>query len=56
MSLIEKYLLQLLQTGIDVFKIEMSKTKRTIVALGDKDGFRKLIMLQIVRQKVGSQL
>ena len=42
-------------TGVDVFQVRMSKSKKTIVALGDKFGARKLIMLQIVRTKTRSR-
>ncbi|CAL1547650.1 unnamed protein product [Lymnaea stagnalis] len=42
--------------GVDVFYITMSKDKGTIVALGDKFGARKLIMLQVVRSKVKRQV
>uniref|UniRef100_A0A0L8FK86 Uncharacterized protein n=2 Tax=Octopus bimaculoides TaxID=37653 RepID=A0A0L8FK86_OCTBM len=39
-------------TNMDVFFVTMSKDNSTIVALGDKFGARKLIMLQVVRSKV----
>lgn len=42
--------------GVDVFYITMSHDKETIVALGDKFGARKLIMLQVVRTKVKRQV
>ena len=42
--------------GVDVFYITMSQDKGTIVALGDKFGARKLIMLQVVRSKVKRQV
>lgn len=42
--------------GVDVFYITMSHDKGTIVALGDKFGARKLIMLQVVRSKVKRQV
>ena len=42
--------------GVDVFYITMSRDKGTIVALGDKFGARKLIMLQVVRSKVKRQV
>ncbi|XP_060080041.1 uncharacterized protein LOC132559439 isoform X2 [Ylistrum balloti] len=43
-------------TGVDVFYVTMSHDKGTIVALGDKCGARKLIMLQVVRSKVRRQI
>ncbi|XP_056012893.1 uncharacterized protein LOC125678424 isoform X7 [Ostrea edulis] len=39
-------------TAVDVFYVTMSHDKGTIVALGDKFGARKLIMLQVVRTKI----
>ncbi|XP_052079469.1 uncharacterized protein LOC127717737 isoform X2 [Mytilus californianus] len=42
-------------TGVDVFNVTMSQDKGTIVALGDKFGARKLIMLQVVRTKIRRQ-
>jgi len=36
---------------MDIFHARFSKDKKTVVALGDKYGARKLIMLQIVSQK-----
>jgi len=42
-------------TGVDVYHVRMSKSKKTIVALGDKYGSRKLIMLQLVRSKQRSR-
>lgn len=38
--------------GVDIFFVTMSHDKGTIVALGDKYGARKLIMLQVVRTKI----
>ena len=38
-------------TGVDIFFVTMSHDKGTIVALGDKFGSRKLIMLQVVRTR-----
>ncbi|XP_053386148.1 uncharacterized protein LOC123539409 isoform X3 [Mercenaria mercenaria] len=38
--------------GVDIFYVTMSRDKGTIVALGDKYGARKLIMLQVVRTKI----
>jgi len=38
--------------GVDIFNVNMSHDKGTIVALGDKFGARKLIMLQVVRTKI----
>ncbi|XP_052814372.1 uncharacterized protein LOC128241470 isoform X5 [Mya arenaria] len=38
--------------GVDIFDVTMSRDKGTIVALGDKYGARKLIMLQVVRTKI----
>ena len=38
--------------GVDIFHVTMSRDKGTIVALGDKFGARKLIMLQVVRTKI----
>ncbi|XP_052812359.1 neurexin-1-like isoform X2 [Mya arenaria] len=38
--------------GVDIFYVTMSRDKGTIVALGDKYGARKLIMLQVVRSKI----
>lgn len=38
--------------GVDIFFVTMSPDKGTIVALGDKFGARKLIMLQVVRTKI----
>lgn len=38
--------------GVDIFNVNMSRDKGTIVALGDKFGARKLIMLQVVRTKI----
>ncbi|KAL3854443.1 hypothetical protein ACJMK2_013712 [Sinanodonta woodiana] len=43
-------------TGIDIFQVTMSHDKGTIVALGDKYGARKLIMLQVVRTKIRRQI
>ena len=42
-------------TGIDIFKLKISSDSRTIVALGDREAARKLIMLQIVRRRSRSQ-
>ncbi|XP_076459006.1 uncharacterized protein LOC143292527 isoform X2 [Babylonia areolata] len=42
--------------GVDIFHVTMSRDKSTIVALGDKTGARKLIMLQVVRTKVRRQV
>lgn len=42
--------------GVDIFHVTMSRDKSTIVALGDKLGARKLIMLQVVRTKVRRQI
>ena len=42
-------------TGVDVFSARMSSNKRTIVALGDKYGARKLIMLRVVVTKTRSR-
>jgi hypothetical protein len=42
--------------GVDIFHVTMSRDKATIVALGDKTGARKLIMLQVVRTKVRRQV
>ena len=42
-------------TGHDIFSLRMSGDKRTIVALGDRDSVRKLIMLRVVVTKVRSQ-
>ena len=42
-------------TGHDIFSLKMSGDKRTIVALGDRDAVRKLIMLRVVVTKVRSQ-
>jgi len=42
-------------TGIDIFKVIMSKNKHYIVGLGDKEGARKLVMLQVVRTKTRSR-
>lgn len=36
---------------MDIFHARFSKDKKTVVALGDKFGARKLIMLQIISQK-----
>lgn len=44
------------KTGVDVFYVTMSHDKGTIVALGDKFGARKLIMLQVVRTKIRRQI
>ncbi|KAL5005761.1 hypothetical protein ScPMuIL_016919 [Solemya velum] len=46
----------LFKTGVDIFFVTMSHDKSTIVALGDKFGARKLIMLQVVRTKIRRQL
>lgn len=43
-----------IDAGVDVFKVLLSNNKKTVVALADKYGARKLIMLQIVRTKVRS--
>lgn len=43
-----------INSGVDVFKVLLSNNKKTVVALADKYGARKLIMLQIVRTKVRS--
>lgn len=43
-------------TGVDIFHATMSHDKGTIVALGDKFGARKLIMLQVVRTKIRRQI
>lgn len=43
-------------TGVDIFYVTMSHDKGTIVALGDKFGARKLIMLQVVRTKIRRQI
>jgi hypothetical protein len=45
----------LFNCGMDIFSIKISENKKTIVALGDKDKSRKLIMLQIVRTKTRSR-
>ena len=42
-------------TGHDIFSLKMSRDKRTIVALGDREGVRKLIMLRVVVTKVRSR-
>lgn len=43
-------------TGVDVFYVTLSHDKGTIVALGDKFGARKLIMLQVVRSKIRREI
>jgi len=43
-----------IDAGVDVFKVLLSNNKKTVVALADKYGARKLVMLQIVRTKVRS--
>ena len=40
-----------INAGVDVFKVLLSNNKRTVVALADKLGARKLIMLQVVRTR-----
>lgn len=41
--------------GVDIFSVQMSPDKRTIISLADRFGARKLIMLQIVHTKVKSR-
>jgi WD40 repeat protein len=43
-----------INAGVDVFRVLLSNNKKTVVALADKSGARKLIMLQIVRSKTKS--
>ncbi|ESO09508.1 hypothetical protein HELRODRAFT_109714 [Helobdella robusta] len=43
-----------IQTGIDIFRVMLSNNKKTVVALADKFGARKLVMLQVVRTKIKS--
>ena len=43
-----------INTVVDVFKVLLSNNKKTVVALADKFGARKLIMLQVVRTMVRS--
>ena len=38
--------------GVDVFRVLLSDDQRTIVALADRRGARKLIMLRVVRTKL----
>ena len=40
-----------IDAGVDVFRVLISNNKKTVVALADKFGARKLIMLQVVRRK-----
>jgi hypothetical protein len=43
-----------INAGVDVFRVLLSNNKKTVVALADKSGARKLIMLQVVRTKTKS--
>ena len=36
-----------IDAGVDVFRVLISNNKKTVVALADKFGARKLIMLQV---------
>ena len=38
-----------IDAGVDVFRVLISNNKKTVVALADKFGARKLIMLQVRR-------
>ena len=44
----------LFNTGVDIFSVKISADKRTLVALGDKYGARKIIMLRVVHTKTKS--
>jgi len=41
-----------ISVGVDVFRVLLSTDQRTVVALADRHGARKLMMLRIVRTKV----
>ena len=43
-----------INAGVDVFRVLLSNDQRTIVALADRLGARKLVMLRVVRTKVRS--
>jgi len=43
-----------LNAGVDVFRVLLSNDQRTVVALADRSGARKLLMLRVVRGKTTS--
>ena len=41
-----------IDAGVDVFRVLVSNDARTIVALADRLGTRKLVMLRVIRDKI----
>jgi len=41
-----------INAGVDVFRVLLSNDQRTIVALADRLGARKLVMLRVLRSKM----
>jgi len=41
-----------IDAGVDVFRVVLSSDQRTIVALADRLGARKLVMLRVLRGKL----
>ena len=43
-----------IDAGVDVFRVLISNNKKTVVALADKFGARKLIMLQVTDDQLNT--